>query len=461
MRHLIAALICLGTGALAQTTELTPEEARDIAISAANIGDFETAGQLADVLLERNQRDVSALIVRARVAIAIGDLKGAKALAAHAFSLSENEHARFAAARVVALAYATDGEFTRAQFWLRRARQIAPDAEAKTLAAQDFRIIEAQNPLSVSFTFGVTPSSNVNNGSANSQVVAPDWANFLKSFLGSSAVVGDVVNLSASSQAIAGYNIQAGLNLGYTVRQTPKSRSTLTFAASANQVLFTAKEQAANPTVDPATYSHQSISIGFDHVRATQDGGYYALSPELSQVWYGGTILHRSVSLNAKRFWTLNQRNSLTVLPGYELTTYPASTDRSHSLSLGAQWQHALSSGGRVGLDVTTSKVNAKDPLKASFGGGLSISYVHPEPLLGFEISGNVGQTWRTFDGWNGGSGSRTDSSFSVGLNFAIPKAEVYGFLPVISFNSSATESDRDLYDKKTTGLGLNFRSAF
>lgn len=460
-RSLVLAFVCAASSGFAQSVEFTPEEAREVAIAAVNAGDFETAHQLSDVLLQRNAKDVSALIVRARVAIALGDFEDAKTLAGSAFSLSSNEHARFAAARVVALAHANQNEFTRAQFWLRRARQVAPDAEARALAAQDFRIVTARNPLSVSFSFGISPSNNVNNGSSNSRVVAPDWANFLKSFLGSSAVVGDVVDLSAGSQAIKGFNIQAGLRLGYTLGQTPTSRTTLTFGASANQVVFTAAEKAANPTIDPRAYSTQSLSFGLDRVWAADDGGYYAISPEVSQVWYGGSILQQSLTLDAKRFWAIDERNGFTLLPRYEWTRYPASSDQSQTFGVSAQWQHVLETGGRLGFDVTTNKVSAADPLKASFGGGISVSYSHPAPVFGFDISGTVGQSWRRFEGWNGGAGTRSDATFNIGLDVAAPKAEIYGFVPVMSLSGSATQSDRDLYDKTVTSIGLNFRSAF
>lgn len=461
IRSLVLALICAASTSAAQSVEFTPEEARDVAIAAVNNGDFAIAEQISNALLQRNTKDVTALIVRARVAIATGDHDDAQKLAGAAYSLSSNAHARFAAARVVALAHANKEEFTRAQFWLRRARQAAPDDEARAIAAQDFRIVEGRNPLSISLSFGVSPSNNVNNGSSKTQVVAPDWADFLKSFLGSNAVVGDVVDLSASSQAIKGYNIQAGLNLGYTLRQSPTSRTTLTFGASANQVLFTAAEKAANPTIDPRAYSTQNISIGIDQVWAANNGGYYAVSPEISQVWYGGKVLQRSFAVNAKRFWLLDQRNGLTVLPRYELSRFPASSDQSQTFAVAAQWQHVLDTGGRIGFDINTSKVSATDPLKASIGTGLSVSYTHPEPIFDFEFSGSVGQSWRRFNGWNGGSGTRTDATFSLGLNIAAPKAEIYGFVPVINLSSAATQSDRDLYDKTVTSLGLNFRSAF
>ncbi len=461
IRSLVFAFVWAASTVAAQNVEFTPEEARNVAIAAVNNGDFETAGQLSTALLQRNPQDVTALIVRARVAIATGQFDDAKTLAGTAFSISENDHARFAAARVVALAHANKNEYTRAQFWLRRARQAAPDDQARAIAAQDFRIVEGRNPLSVTFSFGISPSNNVNNGSSKSQVVAPDWADFLKSFLGSSAIVGDVVDLSASSQAIKGYNIQAGVNLGYTLSQTPTARTSLTFSANANQVLFTSAERAANPTIDPNSYSTQSVSVGLDRVWAANSGGYYAVSPEISQVWYGGNVLQRSLAINAKRFWSIDAQNAFTLLPRYELTSYPASSDQSQTFGVSAQWQHVMESGGRLGFDVNTSKVSAVDPLKASFGGGVSISYTHPSPLYGLEFSGSTGQSWRWFEGWNGGSGTRTDATFNLGLNIAAPKAEVYGFIPVITMSGSATQSDRDLYDKTVTSVGLNFKSAF
>lgn len=456
----LAIILSLGTSATAETVELTPEEARNVSIAAINQGDIATAQTLSDALLFRNSNDVTALIVRGRVAIAAGEFELARRLSSRAYDVSENADIRFTAARLVALSHANQEQFTRSQMWLRRARQVAPDDEARIIAATDFQAVQAQNPLSISLDFGIVPSNNVNNGSSNETVTAPDWANFLRSFLGSAAITSDKVDLSASSKSLAGYNIQGGMHLGYDVRRTETSRTTLTFGATFNQVVFTPQVERDNPTINPNSYSYQTLKFGFDHAWAAATG-FFSFAPEVSQMWYGGSVYQKGLRLSASRYLPINERNALTFTPHYALTAYEGSGDKTHDVGVSVNWQHALENRGHLSVNFDASKISATDPKKASVGGGLSASYAHPEQVLGMQLSGSVGQSWRRFDGWNGGPGTRSDATTRVGLNAAFPAVEIYGFQPVVSLNASITQSDRDLYDKNVSGFGLNFRSAF
>ena len=83
--------------------------------------------------------DTAALILRAEAAIALGDFLGATRFARAAYYAQTRGVQKFAAARLVALAHSQLKQDSRAQVWLRRARQYAPNAQtARSVAGMRF-----------------------------------------------------------------------------------------------------------------------------------------------------------------------------------------------------------------------------------------------------------------------------------------------------------------------------------
>ncbi|MFP5508256.1 MAG: hypothetical protein ACLGIP_03725 [Alphaproteobacteria bacterium] len=139
-RTTLAALLAVWTfahGAQAQT--LTPDQMRGTAMLAIEDGNPALALQVAEALLVRDAEDVTALILKARAARDLGQFNIAQPAAARAWALSDTDATRFDSARVMAQVLASQGQRTRAQFWLRRAVQNAPDAGARRIAVQEFR----------------------------------------------------------------------------------------------------------------------------------------------------------------------------------------------------------------------------------------------------------------------------------------------------------------------------------
>ena len=110
----------------------TGDIAVDIDFSDFNAND-------ADALLQRKSDDTAALILRAEAAIALGDFLGATRFARAAYYAQTRGVQKFAAARLVALAHSQLKKDSRAQVWLRRARQYAPNAQtARSVAGMRF-----------------------------------------------------------------------------------------------------------------------------------------------------------------------------------------------------------------------------------------------------------------------------------------------------------------------------------
>ena len=68
---------------------------------------------------------------------------------------------------LMAQAQSSSGRKTLAQYWLRRAVEVAPTPATEARAIRDFKYLRATNPWSTRISFSITPDSNVNDGSAN------------------------------------------------------------------------------------------------------------------------------------------------------------------------------------------------------------------------------------------------------------------------------------------------------
>lgn len=89
--------------------------------------------------------------------------------------------------------------FMTAQFWLRRAVQVAPTPVLRRSAIQNYRAVAVVNPWTLWLLFGITPSSNVNNGSVSETLE-----------------IGDIdFVLNPDAPALSGIESTIGLSLGY------------------------------------------------------------------------------------------------------------------------------------------------------------------------------------------------------------------------------------------------------
>ena len=104
--------------------------------------------------------------------------------------------------------------FTRAQLWLRRAAQYAPDDATKAVVAKDFRTVRERNPWSSSLRFGIFPRSNINNGSTAKIYYLPG--------------LDFPLTLQPSSRALSRFEISGGFSSQYRLHLDDVSATFLT-----------------------------------------------------------------------------------------------------------------------------------------------------------------------------------------------------------------------------------------
>jgi len=270
-RTSIAALVAVLWAAplASQQTTLTVSQVQQIAVAAITAGDANVAVQATAALLQRSPDSPGVLIVRTEAALLARDFDGAVGFGQRAFWNAGSNSQRFAAARLVALAYAEQGKDTRAQGWLRLARQNAANAQARNDVARDFRFLRARNPLSVNLRFGIAPSTNVNNGSA----VGADEQVELD--LGPLGVL--PFTLSGDARALSGWGISGSADLRYRVRRDETSATFVNLAISGRTYILTEGTTA-------------SLSFG--------------------QNWFGGDPNARFWTASASQSWEISPKDT-------------------------------------------------------------------------------------------------------------------------------------------------------
>lgn len=449
----LLALVLLVTPLAAQSRTVTPEETRRLAAQALLAGYPAHALELARALLALDAGDVAAGATASRAARAMGDSAAAQGFARQAWNAAESDKERYHAAIAMAQALASDDKRTRAQFWLRRAAQNAPTPQARASARRDFAYVRGRNPWRSSFTLGLSPSSNINNGSASERI----------------DIGGLAFQLSGDARALSGTELSLGLTSEYRIRSG--RRTILRFGGSLDARRYWLSDAARRqaPNADAADYAYRSIELTAGLTRAPRPRapaargpsfGLFDASLSLGKSWYGGTELLTYTRANLSQGFQLAPRTSgwvaLTGEWQNRLDT-PSRSLRSGTLSLGLA--HAFETG-RLTLATTLREVASDNPQVAYSARGLTASYALAQPLLKARTTLSAGYETRDYEA-GFFSADRRDTRRSLGLSLFFTEADYYGFAPEVGLTWARNDSTNALYSTDTLGIAVGLKSTF
>jgi hypothetical protein len=437
-----ALALATGTAAPAQQ-QVSPRELMTAAAGALEAGDIGSAAVMADALIARDGADVPALILRAETAIMAGDLDSGLNAARRAWAAAEVEPARYAAARLAALALSQQEAYTRSQFWLRRARQHAPGAAEAQQVAQDYAHVRRRNPLSFQLEVNVAPSDNINNGTAN-ETLTIEGLPF-------------TFSLTGDSQPLSGTEFTVGGNLRYKLRDGARSLTYAEVTGFGRTYRLSSEARDLVPDAEGSDYAEAQLTFGLGHFWLPAGGrDPWQIDIARGRFWYGGEPYLDFLRTSVNRPVTLSGTDRLRFGATWERLEETRGAE-SEALSLRAGWEHVFEGAGVFSLGVRGRTVEAE---------GLDKAYQARAATLGWQFE-NTGisvaydieersyeRSLYVFD-------TRTDTRHSLRLSVPVPQVEVYGFRPVINAERVVTDSNVNRFETETTGLGLTFRSAF
>lgn len=448
----LGGLLAFGGGALAQSV-LTADQMRSAAGLSLKDGNPVQAEALAQALLTRDENDLTALLIRARALRDLGRLGEAQDMTRRAWRQAGSDADKYATALITAQVLSSQGKRTRAQLWLRRAAQYAPNDALRRRAERDFGYVKQQNPWKTDVTFTFAPNSNINNGSARDR----SRLNYAISEI----LFGEPVeyDLNAEAQAISGLEVGGSLRSRYRFHQTPISAHDAKIALSYRT--FSITDDLGASDVSGSDFAFGSASVGYGYRRFVMDKkGEFAADVEAGQSWYGGSRYASFLRGQAQQLLYLSPRQQLRFGGEVERQWGQATADRD-LFGLSASITQAFASGnsGFAGLYLTTTQSDTAsvEYAEVTLRTGLALR----QPVLGAKVQFGLGASWRDYDVSRDSRDGRQDRRVFADVTATFKDIDYYGFNPAVTLSASSTDSNVGLYDVNRVGLNIGIKSAF
>ncbi len=448
-------LVCGAGGLRAQPVVLSPGQLTEAAILALRVGDAPRALGYSEALVARNPQDFVAQVVRARALRDMGEYAEAREAARAALDAAASEEQRFNATMVMAQVQSSAGHKTMAQYWLRRAIQIAPDPALKAAAIRDFKYLRVTNPWSTRFTFSITPDSNVNDGSAND-------SSFLNYQL-TELLFGQPVEyqLTGTARALPGIQYTFGVDTRYRLHQTATSAHDLYFKADLRQYTLTEEARRTAPGVSGDDFSFASVFGGYGY-RWLGAGNKTetALRADVGHSWYGGSDYADYLRGSVHHAWVVSSQTRL----GGSLSAERQFGIRAADMDTGklSVWGgHTLQTGHRVFWSVTGAATQS--PLVFEEYSELRVngSIVLPSPILGATAQFGLGLRGRDYGLSPHSRSGRQDREVRADATLIFKQVDYHGFNPTMTVFGSIKDSNIALYESNKLGVHFGIQSAF
>ncbi len=431
-------------------------------------GDVERALAFADALLLRDPNDVTALLVRA-YALRIMQRYGEARIAARAgWQLAGEDGQKFTAAMLMAQAFSADDKRTRAQFWLRRARDVAPTQQLSARATQDFRYVQQRNPWQTQLSFTLAPNSNINNGSAR------DSSSLLYDFF--TPIFGDnEVELQASSKALSG--VEAGLSvqsryrfrqtefrahdlrLGMSYRTYRLSQSARADLAEEDAERVIRGEPAGGITGSDFAYGTVQLGYGFRQLRQDRRGEFSAVA-DVGQTFYGGARYNSFLRAQLGQSYYASRSTKLDFgLSGDLRQAQRGGDQNTYSFDTGMSRKLANGDGLFTGLSLSTA---TSDRARLEYDEvALRGGYVLGREVMGTGLRFGLNTSFRDYDVSPHDPSGRREFEIGAEVTATFRQIDYLGFNPTLSLRASHTDSNIGLYDVNRVALSIGIASAF
>jgi len=454
MLHALRGLtLCVALGlvaaqpAVAAPQALTADELRAAARAALKTGQPDVTIQLATALVARDPGDVSALLLLARAQRDVGAYRPALTAAKQAWSAAETDLQHYASAVVIAQVYSSSGARTRAQIWLRRAAETAPDDRLKAKAVKDFRYVRDRNPWTTNLSFAITPSSNINNGS-KSEIVEIDGLPFV---------------LSGDARALSGmeYRFDIDTEVSRQMRDNLWVFAAGDVSVRRYSLSGDAKQQAPNLDASDLNYTEAELTLGFT-VFPTPKSGPLTVSAAAGRGWYAGDPLVDFYTISADQTVLLSPADRLNfMLVGNQQNRVQDPINNSQSWTLQTAWSHKRRNADSMNLAFSISDTASDGAAVANQAWSASVAYARAKPIAGAQISFALSYEDKLYDRPYFSSERRADQTATAEISLFLPKVELYGFAPEISFLAKQSDSNVGLYETVEYGMSVGIRSTF
>ena len=426
------------------------DQARQMGLEAIRLGRPDIAAEIAIALLEKDPTDSFAHFLMASSLMRMKQGKEAEIAAKQSYRYAKTPEQSYQSAHLAADLAFQRGALSTAQWWLRKSAEAAPDEGRKDKSVALFRAVKARNPWRINLAFSVRPSDNVNNGSSGQYNIIDGLP-----FVGS---------LSADAQAVKGVVADAAVSLGYRLRQSAASETSLGAEFSLRHVHLGAAEKArlgGDPGFgsgrfalslrqdwQPQNSKHRFSLEGSVGRQTYQSGGDYS--------FFGLTFGHR-MPLAAD---TLID-NALDV----EQRSKQGGPRGDRVFSIRSTLVHQRGNQDLITASLLANRFDTAMQGRSGTMLGAQIGYTLAKPIGQVNLSATLGLQSSQYNGYSLAGiaipGGRSDTTGFAEVQFQFNEISYAGFAPLLRLRHQRTQSNISRFEARETSVVLGLASKF
>lgn len=439
---------------LAQTDapqQMTLPQARQMARFALDRDRPRLAYNLADGLLQADDRSAFAHFVQAQALRQMGRNAPARKAATRAYRYSDTQLHRFEAADLAARLSYEASRLTMAQVWLRRAAHHAPNPQIEEQIAQDYRRLRALNPLRFSLRVEARPTSNLNNG-ADSGVQTIDGLPYTGL-------------LSGSAQALSGTVGSLDARASYRLHQTATSRSAVGTRFYLRRVALSEAAKDKAPSARNRDFASSFAEVSARHVLALGETRRADVGAALGQLWSAGSPYYSFARGNLGHDWQISGQTGLRADVSAEYRASDIDTLSDSSVyTLHGGLRHERPDGDTVALSLTLQTGDSHTDNLRYRSAALHASYGFGEVIGKTEINAGLALSYSEYPDFSAVfavPGGRRDTALHADVNLFFPEFDYAGFAPSLRLRAGQRLSNVSRYESREFSASLGFRSKF
>jgi len=449
-------LASVGLAQSDNTTELSLDQAQQLALNALRTGNPGLAIEVSKGMLRADPRDPQAYYIIALSHARLKQPNLARRAAAFSYRYSDTETARFQAAQLAARMAYEEGKPTLAQVWLRRTAVYASSERDAVLVARDYQALRTINPWSFRLRTDLRPSNNVNNGADNALQI-----------IDGVPVTG---TLSGTARALSGVIGSLDVATAYRLHADARSSTSLGARLYLQRVGLSGAAKDLAPRAQnsdfASTYAEVSLRHGFA-VGATENGGSATVELALGESWYGGQRSYRFGRIKAERRWFLTEGRTELVMKAVAENRAKARfrSNTAQILGFGGEVFHKLGNGDTLGVTIALRDSQA-DYHNGSFSSAsMRTSYTFAKPVGPAKLSAGLVLGYSDYPVFRSGiflvPGGRQDKSIYGDLSLFFDRYDYAGFAPILRLRTGRKSSNDSRFDTRELSVSLSVQSKF
>ncbi len=412
-------------------------------------GQPEQTIMLAQTILATDADSYAAFFLTALAQSELGQFKQSATSAGQAFHAARSPDEKVQAARLAASARFRTQQFTRAQWWLRRAANNAQTEEEFSNIRREFQNIRQSNPLSVWVNFSAAPSDNINNGSEDESFQL-EGLPFLFS-------------LPPDQRALSGIEYAGDLQFSYRLSEGPRQRTSLGAYIYGRTFTLSDGAQEKVPDLKGSDFALTLVDLSVTHERLIFDQvGPTSAALNIGKSQYGGEPLWDYWKVTLGQGFVLDENSRISLHAAFQDQTARLETQRDTEISeIGGRYARSLPNNDQVQLSLT-GRLNDTGDVETTYQEyQASVDYDIDQPVFGADWAFNLGVGHINYDEFTLSLDGRRDNYISLGGTVTFSDISYFGFSPSLSITAKRTESDVSQFTSSQVQGRLGIQSNF